>query len=199
MRVAAPGRPALGFGMALAMTAQRQTAMTLLEVVIALVVLCTLLLVAMPGFTDWLDRLRMHSQLRSLVHSLHRAAQNARLTGTPTVICGRSSPTQCAGTYDWTAGWLMFANVDNDDPPQVDPGEQVLDTGYSTGNLRISANRPAFVMRGFGLRSTNGTLLVCNSRNSGHAAAVVVSYTGKARIGAAGESAYAAACAEGSR
>ena len=184
--------------MARSMTAQRQTAMTLIEVVIALAVLCTLLVVAAPGFTEWLDRLRMNSQLRHLVHSLHRATQNARLTGTATVICGRSSAQQCAGANDWSAGWLMFANADNDEPPQIDPGERVLETGHSPRHLRISANRPAFVMRGFGLRSTNGTLLICNARNSSHAGAVVVSYTGKARIGTAGN-AYAASCAEGGR
>jgi hypothetical protein len=50
-------------------------------------------------------------------------------------------------------------------------------------------------MRAFGLRSTNGTLLVCNARKPEHAAAVIVSYTGKARIGESGAYAYAAACA----
>jgi hypothetical protein len=78
-------------------------------------------------------------------------------------------------------GWLVFANQDRDQPPQVDPDEPVLRTyaGWPAG--RITANRPAFSFRPVTQSGVNGTVLFCDAGGSTAARAIVISQTGRPR------------------
>ena len=96
-------------------------------------------------------------------------------------MCRTLDGQRCDNRAAWHDGWLLFANTDGDDPPQIDPAETVLEAHPAVRNLHISANRRAFIMRPFGERSTNGTFTYCDSRGADHAQAVIVSYTGKPR------------------
>jgi len=160
----------------------RQTAITLIELLVALAVLTIISIATVPGFSSVVRDIRMSSSVNELAHSLHRARQNARVTGVATAVCGSADGQQCQANGHWENGWLVFANTDADDPPRVDPGESVLDVHGAVPNMRIYANRRAFIMRPFGLRSTNGTLIWCDPRGAKYARAIVVSYTGKPRI-----------------
>jgi type IV fimbrial biogenesis protein FimT len=162
--------------------ARPTTGFTLIELLVTLTVLGIILAAAVPGFSALADRIRMNSNISNLSHSFHRARQNSRVTGVATVVCASTDGATCDSTGTWQNGWLVFANTDGDEPPQVDAGEQVLTSGAAIPNLRIAANRRAFIMRPFGLRSTNGTLVWCDRRGSDHARAVIVSYTGKPRV-----------------
>jgi len=160
----------------------RNNAFSLIELMLALAVLATISIFAVPGFSTLLQNIRMSSNVNELIHSLHRARQNARVTGIATVICSSHDGQQCLAHSDWADGWLMFANADGDEPPQVDSGDRILHTAGPAKGLHIFGNRQAFIMRPFGLRSTNGTLVWCDRRGSAHARAVIVSYTGKPRV-----------------
>jgi type IV fimbrial biogenesis protein FimT len=160
----------------------RETALTLIELLIVLAMLATISIAATPGFYSIIDGVRMGSNVNELVHSLHRVRHNALVTGIATAVCSSADGRQCERNSGWENGWLIFANHNADDPPQVDPGESILDSRGPIPNMRIYANRRAFIMRPFGLRSTNGTLIWCDRRGENHARAIVVSYTGKPRI-----------------
>ena len=160
----------------------RQTAITLIELLIALAVLAIISIAAVPGFSSIIHNIRMNSSVNELAHSLQRARQNARVTGVATAVCSSTDGQQCQLNGHWENGWLVFANTDADEPPRVDPGESILDARGAVPNMRVYANRRAFTMRPFGLRSTNGTLIWCDPRGDKYARAIVVSYTGKPRI-----------------
>jgi type IV fimbrial biogenesis protein FimT len=161
---------------------KNQHATTLIELLIALSMLAMLTIAAVPGLTSLIQKIRMDNDVNGLIHSFHRARQNALVSGIPTPVCCSSSGNQCDIGCDWADGWLVFANADGDEPPVIDPGESVLESGRLSANLRIQANRQAYIMRPFGLRSTNGTLTFCDARGTSHARAVIVSYTGKPRV-----------------
>jgi len=160
---------------------QHQSAMTLLELLLALAILAVVLVIAVPGLGTLLLNVRMQNNVNELIHSLHNARQNANATGISAALCGSVDGRQCSATYEWTRGWLLFANTDDDDPPRIDPGETVLASSRLSAQLRLYANRTAFVMRPFGLRNTNGTLVWCDRRGALSARAVIVSFTGKPR------------------
>ena len=160
----------------------REKAITLIELMLTLSVLAIISIAAIPGFSTIIYNVRMSSNVNELIHSLHRARQNARVTGIATAVCSSADGKQCQTNGQWENGWLVFANSDADEPPQVDSDESILDIRGPARNMRIYANRRAFIMRPFGLRSTNGTLLFCDRRGTHHARTVVVSYTGKPRI-----------------
>jgi len=160
---------------------QHQSAMTLLELLLALAILSIVFVTAVPGLDTLLMNVRMQNNVNELMHSLYNGRQNANATGTSTALCGSNDGRQCSTTGDWTRGWLLFANADDDDPPRIDPGETVLAGNQLSAQLRLYANRDAFVMRPFGLRNTNGTLVWCDRRGAADARAVIVSFTGKPR------------------
>ena len=158
-----------------------QAGITLIELLIALTVLSMLITLSVSGFSALIAASRMNSHVNSLVHSLHTARQISRARGTEVTVCKSTNGKQCMPNGNWHEGWLMFANLDQDNPPQLDPGETVLEVHESVSALNIASNRRAFILRPFGKRSTNGTLVYCDRRGSKSAKAIIVSYTGKPR------------------
>ena len=161
---------------------ERTAGITLIELMITLAVLAIISIAAVPGFSSVIHNIRMSNNVNELVHSLHRAKQNARVTGIATAVCISADGQQCQTNGGWENGWLVFANTDADDPPHVDPNERILGVRGPVPNMRIFGNRRAFIMRPFGHRATNGTLIWCSRFGAGYARAIVVSYTGKPRI-----------------
>ena len=95
------------------------------------------------------------------------------------MLCQSRDGVRCETGIGWQHGWILFRNDDSDHPPQLDPGEQIEQRTSTAADLRISANRQAFVMRPFGKRATNVTLRICGTSPGG--TALIVSSTGKAR------------------
>lgn len=160
---------------------QKQSGMTLIELLIGLAVLAILVTASVSGFSTLIAATRMNSHVNSLVRSFHSARQISRARGAEVTVCKSMDGEQCTTAGNWHDGWLVFANLDQDNPPQRDPGETLLEVHESVSALNISSNRRAFIMRPFGKRSTNGTLIYCDQRGPENAQAVIVSYTGKPR------------------
>jgi type IV fimbrial biogenesis protein FimT len=161
---------------------QNQPGMTLIELLIGLAVLSILVSLSVSGFSTLLDAARMNSHVNNLVHSFHTARHISRAKGTEIAVCKSPDGQQCTTAGNWHDGWLIFANLDQDNPPQVDPGETLLEVHESVDALNITSNRRSFSLRPFGKRSTNGTLIYCDRRGSKAAKSVIVSYTGKPRV-----------------
>ncbi|HJP04936.1 MAG: hypothetical protein CL799_08570 [Chromatiales bacterium] len=173
---------------------KQQLGTTLAELLLALAVLGVLISLSASGFSTLIANTRMTSQVNDLVHTLHLARQKSRALGVDISLCKSANGLQCSSTADWHDGWLLFANRDRDEPPQIDPTEQLLVTSGSLHGLHISANRRAFSMRPFGKRATNGTITFCDRRGVSSARAIVLSYTGKPRVIGAGASNRSLTC-----
>ena len=171
-----------------------QSAMTLPELMLALAVLAIVVATAVPALDSVLLNIRMSNSVNELIHSLYNARQNTNATGISTALCGSVDGLQCSISSNWAQGWLLFTNNDDDEPPQIDPGEGLLAGGTWAAPLHLSANRMAFITRPFGLRSTNGTLVWCDRRGAAHARAVIISFTGKPRISTTTASGAALRC-----
>jgi type IV fimbrial biogenesis protein FimT len=174
----------------------RISGVTLIELLTVLAVSSIVATLSVSGFSTLLSKARMDSAVNGLVHSLQMARQISRTMGTTVTVCKSMDGQNCDNGADWHDGWLLFANLDDDTPPQIDPDEVVLEVHESVRNLEISANRRAFVMRPFGRRSTNGTFTYCDGRGASHAQAVIVSYTGKPRKSISGAGGQPLSCAD---
>jgi type IV fimbrial biogenesis protein FimT len=175
---------------------KKPSGMTLIELLIGLATLSILVSLSVSGFSRLIDAARMNSNVNDLVHSFHTARQISRAKGTEITVCKSPDGQQCTTTGNWDDGWLIFANLDQDSPPQLDPGETLLEVHGSVTALNITSNRRAFSMRPFGKRSTNGTLIYCDRRGSESARSVIVSYTGKPRVSDKDASGRMLACAD---
>lgn len=169
--------------------------MSLIELLITLATLSMLVMLSVSGFSSLFDSVRMNSQVNSLVHSFHTARQISRAKGIEVAVCKSADGQQCTTGGNWHDGWLVFDNLDRDNPPRLDPDETLLEVHESVKQLKISANRRAFILRPFGKRSTNGSFVYCDRRGSGSAKSVIISYTGKPRSSNKSASGKALVCA----
>ena len=112
----------------------RHKGFTLLELLVAVVVLGVVLTLGVPAFTQFIQTNRMASGVNDLVATLHSARTEA--VKRKTLAGANASVSICASTDRNTAapscdaagnfrdGWVTFADIDGD--IVVDAGEQVL-------------------------------------------------------------------------
>lgn len=158
---------------------------TLLEILIAIAIAGVLLGVAMPAFDTLVLDSRRTARINTLVTALHLARSEAIKRGRLVSVCPTGGTPTCAPEdTGWELGWLVFANLDRDEPPRIDNDEPVLFRQGTDPDARIRANRRAFTYRPFDKNSSNGTITFCDRRDAPHARAIIVSYTGRPRISA---------------
>jgi len=160
----------------------RANGLTLIELLVTLTIVAIIITAGVPALRSLIMGQRMTAQINSFVHAVFMAKQSARTRNTYTVICKSAAGRRCEADADWSDGWLLFANLDQDSPAQVDATEPILAVGaaFQYGNIR--ANRREFVFRPFEIRSTNGTFVFCDARGANYARALIISYTGRPRI-----------------
>lgn len=164
---------------------QAKRGVTLIELMVAIALLAVLLTLGLPTFAGLLRQWRLDAAVDSFVGDLRLARSTATRTSRPVVLCVRNG-NACGTSTDWTAGWLVFSDLNGDNT--LDNGEPVIaDRGPPAGIAVMTA--PA----NLGFRS-NGTLNGINAsvavRASGASAevpdlAIVISGVGRASVGQA--------------
>ena len=157
---------------------------TLLELLVVIGVATILLTVAVPGFSELIEDNRRAALLNEFVTSLQLARVGAVMDGHEVTLCKSADGAHCAPKgARWDDGWIVFANLDGDDPAVVDPGEQVLIAHPGVRSpLHVAANREYFSFRPYSHYSVNGTVTFCDDRGSDHAMAVIISAMGRPRV-----------------
>ena len=112
----------------------RHKGFTLLELLVAVVVLGVVLTLGVPSFTQFVQTNRMASGVNDLVATLHSARTEAVKRKT---LAGANAAVSICASADWNTatpscdaagnfrdGWITFADIDGD--IVVDAGEQML-------------------------------------------------------------------------
>ncbi len=159
----------------------RQGGTTLPELLVTLAVLAIAASIATSSFLTVRYNTLIRKQISELSHAIFLARRVALDDGTDIALCPSRSGHDCDYSAAWHDGWLLFANRDADDPAQVDSDERIIAVSAASPGLQVTANRRHFVLRPFGLRSTNGTFVVCDQLGAGRPRSLIVSYTGKPR------------------
>lgn len=155
---------------------------SLYELLLTLLLIALLASVAVSSFATVVANGRIRTEVNALFHAIHLARKESIMRRSVVSICPSANGRNCSATLDWSAGWIMFSNIDRDEPPQVDVNEPVLQVHTAGPHIRISANRRGFTLRATSKRATNGTLVVCDHLQRVPARALVVSYTGRPRV-----------------
>lgn len=103
---------------------------TLIELMIALLVLSILAFVAVPSIQPLILRNRLTTETNRLIGDLAYARSEAILRSANVAICTSDNRSTCDGSANWTKPLLVFvdANLDNTRDP-MDPNEPVLRAG----------------------------------------------------------------------
>ncbi|MBL8268704.1 GspH/FimT family protein [Steroidobacter sp.] len=161
----------------------RSGGLTLLELLVTLTVAGVLLGLAVPGFTNlWLDSQRTVA-VNGLVHDIFLARHATVSHGRPASICASRDGLTCTNqTSDWQLGWMVFLNLDQDDPPVRDDNEPILAVQAAWRGGSITSNRRSYSFRPIYNGVINGTVVFCDRRGSEHARAIVINNAGRPRI-----------------
>ena len=96
--------------------------MTLVELLITIVVLSILLALGVPGLQDFIKNNRVTAQANDLVVAVQLARSEAVKRGTRGVICAKKvDKDECTDSDDWSTGWIVYSDVDQDGNLVVDP------------------------------------------------------------------------------
>lgn len=163
------------------MKANRNNGFTIIELMIAMVVLALLLATAGPMFNNLIKNNRMISEVYALRATFNNARSEALARRTSVTVCRSSDGATCtAGTGSWSEGYIAFADDDGDGA--LDPNEvffsKVVDEDTLTMKL-IPAATVAIQFSGQGFaRGSAGTLVVCDDRGATEARGVIIAQVG---------------------
>lgn len=120
--------------------------LTLVEVMVALVVATSILVIGIPAFNGLMSSNMMTGYANLLVGDLRYARNSAVDASHVTVCASNSDQTACSGT-DWSNGWLVFEDDDQGD--DLDGGETILRSrsipSDERGNLVFDAGAPSTI------------------------------------------------------
>jgi type IV fimbrial biogenesis protein FimT len=169
---------------------------TMLELLIALVIVAVLLGIALPAFSSAQDATRMGTARTQLISSLHTSITRATVTGRRVVLCPSADGAHCTGGTDWSIGWIGFH--DNNKNRERDADESLVGSWPAlAGQVHITTTngRPKFVIQGHGGNAgSNITFTMCDRRGPAKAQTVVLNNQGRIRYGKATAEAAARTC-----
>ena len=146
---------------------------TLIEMMVALLVLAVLIAISAPGLSDLIKNNRMLSHVYAMRAALNGARSEALSQRNFVTLCRSTDGISCSTTAgDWNTGFIAFLDDDGDSVVD-DPNDQIFiskvidqdsltvsyDGGYKSGNS------VQFDSRGYAAKSSQGTFKVCDVRN----------------------------------
>ena len=99
---------------------------TLLELLTSLAIICIILTVGLPAFSNVLENSTRKDTIYQLIGMLNFARDTAVSSSTNVVICPTENGTTCNSTRDWSEKLLVF--VDSNKNHELDEEETLLKT-----------------------------------------------------------------------
>ncbi len=170
---------------------KKYSGFTLTELLIVLSLAGVMVALGMPHFGDMVQDNRRAAEVNRFVTGLNLARTEALKRRTTVTVCKSSDGATCTPAAGWEDGWIVFANLDGDDPPVVDGGETIIRVSpASANNIQITGfgDFTDDVNYGFdgyprlAATSVGGRINFCDDRGAPAARAVLISNTGRARL-----------------
>jgi type IV fimbrial biogenesis protein FimT len=155
---------------------------SLFELVMTLALAGLVLGLGLPSLGSIVADQRLRAETDALFHAVHLARKESIVRRRIVTICPSRDGTSCDADGDWSAGWIMFANIGRSTLGHRQDTETLLRTHVVGSTAILSSNRAGYAFRATHERATNGTVVFCDRRNRTPARALVISYTGRPRV-----------------
>lgn len=155
---------------------------TLIESMMVLAILAVLLLIAVPGYQQFVHNNTMLAEQYSLRATLDLARTEALTRRSTVVVCPSADGSTCVATDNWLGGYTAFvdSNADNSLDPN-NPREELIQRKSEPTSVNIrfsnSSNRVRFSPQGTAVGS-EGTFVFCDDRGAGEAGALTLNPVG---------------------
>lgn len=123
---------------------------TLIELLVTSVVAAILLAIAIPSFSDLIERNQATTAVNDLMGDVMAARSEAIKRDNSVTLCRSNNESTCSGT--WGDGWILFSDPDGD--ATVDAGEQIIRVKGSWGNGLVvseTANQTELIYTSLGI------------------------------------------------
>jgi type IV fimbrial biogenesis protein FimT len=157
----------------------RAQGMTLIELMIAILIVAILMSMAVPSFRQFAADSRTTAATSDLVTALNVARSEALRRGTQVVACASANLAQCSDSTTWSTGWIVFADEDGDGA--VDADELVQTWTSPGGSIAVTstANRAVYNSMGMATPAQEATFTIKLTGCTGeHAKQTVMSASG---------------------
>lgn len=151
------------------MSRVKEGGFTLVEMMVALLVLAVLIVISAPGFSDLIKDNRMLSHVYAMRAALNGARSEALAQRNFVTLCRSTDGMSCStGSGDWNTGFIAF--LDDDANHTVsDPNEQIfISKVIDEDSLSVSYSNGDWVQfdsRGYAAQSSQGTFKICDDRD----------------------------------
>lgn len=156
---------------------------TLIELMLVLCLLAILVAVGMPSLGNLMATTHLSAAKNALVLGLQRARSEAVASGRDVVLCPSSDGLRCAPGSDWSSGWLLY--MDNNNNARFDPVEPLLLTQALDArrvSVRSTGGRRTITYRSLGeAPGSNVTFVVCSRQRPDQGRQVIVANSGRVR------------------
>lgn len=163
------------------------TGFTLLELMIAVVILSILVTLAVPSFRQMIANNRASSQANQLLQLVTLARSEAVRRNRSVTLCRATVVTTCAGTGNWADGVVLFADANGNGQIDVATDEVIRSLlPYApgttvTGNTNVTA-RITFNPQGLSTNNGTFTIVPAGSTTSTQYRYLVLGPTGRPSI-----------------
>lgn len=163
--------------------ARRQRGVTLLEIMVTIAIVAIIASAAVPSFVGLHRQALRATVINDFLHSIYLARSEAIKRNSVVSICRSDDGATCANAAPtWNGGWIVFENLDHDQPADRDAGEPILFRHDGISGGRFTSNRVSFSFRAFTQGDVTGTLIYCPAQDaSKDARAIIISHTGRPR------------------
>jgi len=168
-----------------------EAGVSLIEFVFVVAVVGMLLTLAVPAIGKMMTEMRVVNQANLFYASLTLARSEAIRRGGRVTLCKSANLQTCTTAGRWEQGWIMFHDRANF--AQVDPGEVVLNVypalppGVTlSGNQNVAryiSYTPSGATKLISGAFQAGTLTLCEANKIESAREIVISASGRPRIG----------------
>ena len=148
---------------------------TLPELMVMLGIVAIIASAAAPSFANLLLDSRMNAAITAAMHAVNLARQFSATRGEVIQLCGSDDELDCTGRTDWSNGLLLADGSEG--------FRRSLPLSAGNGAPRIRSNRAIVNFEGDSGFASPATLTVCDRRGSPAARAVIISRSGRPRIG----------------
>jgi len=155
-----------------------------MELCTALSIIAILVGLAVPSFAQMQQNAVRRAAMDDFWHAIFLARSESIKRNSVVALCKSNDGITCANTSpDWAGGWLVFENLDHDDPAQRDANEPVLRYYGAHRGIHITstAGRQTLSYHPVTQGSANGTITFCDARGPSAARAIIISHTGRPR------------------
>ena len=164
---------------------EAQRGINLFGLAIALAVVAVVAAAATPSFQRTTRQWAIARNAQDMLAALHQARSAAAARGLPVVLCQTDVPGHCGTGASAQPGWQLFAERTASSPPRLDAGDDLLQVQALAPDVELRGTRGAVTYWPGARAGTTASFVFCDRRGLAAARVIIVSQTGRPRLGTA--------------